>query len=101
MDSTFCNSAQSHEEGMRPCPVDTFPYDESPFGVRGLGGNSQDKCLNDPGGQYAGWRIFRGGYWSEGGLSIRASDRSGGLTTKVTHSFGGRMACYPVLSATE
>lgn len=30
--------------GSHPLPVDQFPWDESPYGVRGMGGNVRDWC---------------------------------------------------------
>ncbi|MCA9539477.1 MAG: SUMF1/EgtB/PvdO family nonheme iron enzyme, partial [Myxococcales bacterium] len=31
---------------VRSAPVDSYPTDESPFGVRGMGGNVRDWCIN-------------------------------------------------------
>jgi serine/threonine-protein kinase len=95
LDPTFCNSGQSHDDGPRPCPVESFPIDESPFGVRGLAGNSRDVCLNDPGAQNIGWRIFRGAYWRVTGFGLRSAVRTAGSCTYVNHYFGGRMAWIP------
>ncbi|MHC5036891.1 MAG: bifunctional serine/threonine-protein kinase/formylglycine-generating enzyme family protein [Planctomycetota bacterium] len=94
-DETFCNMNQSHEVGGRPCPVDEFPVDESPYGVRGLGGNARELCLNDPGGEYPGWRVCRGGSWRLTAMHIRASARAGDTTANVHYNTGGRIAILP------
>jgi serine/threonine-protein kinase len=97
IDPTFCNVAQSHADGMQPCSVDAFPTDESPYGVRGLGGNTQDWCLNGVGEKYPGWRILRGGAYPNVGIHSRSTSRKGGNGTNVIHSCGGRLAILPVL----
>jgi serine/threonine protein kinase/formylglycine-generating enzyme required for sulfatase activity len=95
IDATFCNSNESHGEGMRPVPVDSFPKDESPYGVRGLGGNCRDLCLNDPGETQTDWRLSRGGFWSHAGVDLRSAYRAGGPSAGVYHFFGGRLSWMP------
>jgi serine/threonine-protein kinase len=95
LDPTFCNMNQSHEGGPRPCGVDSFPVDESPCGIRGLGGNSCDMCLNDAGEEYPDWRLCRGGYWTHSGVMIRSSYRTGSSTIRVNCGLGARLACFP------
>jgi serine/threonine-protein kinase len=95
MDPTFCNMNQSHEGGPRPRGVDSFPADESPYGIRGLGGNSCDMCLNDAGEEYPDWRLCRGGYWTHSGVVIRSSYRTGSSTIRVNCGLGARLACFP------
>jgi formylglycine-generating enzyme required for sulfatase activity len=95
LDETFCNSEFSHASGARPCPVDSFPMDESPYGGRGLSGNSRDICMNDAGGQYAGWRMFRGGFWCDSGSINRVTYRTCLTTFYVFRHMGVRLACLP------
>jgi serine/threonine-protein kinase len=95
-DATFCNLNQSHEKGMRPTPVDLFPIDESPYGVRGLAGNVRDYCLDDPGEAYPGWRLCRGGAWGEAGFYNRLADRGGDATSNVYYGYSGRLSWLPV-----
>jgi formylglycine-generating enzyme required for sulfatase activity len=95
IDATFCNMQQSHEGGSRPMPVDSFPADESPYGVSGLGGNARDWCLNDPGEAYPGWRLCRGGYWSDTGLNVRSAYRTGHAASDVYYGDGGRLSWSP------
>jgi serine/threonine-protein kinase len=94
-DATFCNNNKSHEGGMRPARLDSFPADESPYGVRGLAGNASDACLNDPGENYPGWRVFRGGIFSDSGLSLRAAFRHGHTTHSVDFYSGFRLCLRP------
>jgi serine/threonine-protein kinase len=47
MDATFYNMRDSRPSHPFPTPVDSFPVDESPYGVRGLAGNIMDWC-RDP-----------------------------------------------------
>jgi len=74
----ICNVNSSHDSGPRPVVVDSFPWDESPYGVRGLAGNARDWCLNDPGlAAYSGWRVTRGGSWQNPSPAARGAYRAG------------------------
>jgi serine/threonine-protein kinase len=74
----LCNTNMAHDAGPRPATVESFPQDESPYGVRGLGGNARDWCLNDPGGEmYLGWRACRGGNWMSPSPAARCAYRAG------------------------
>ncbi len=71
------NTNQAHAGGARPTPVGSFPFDESPYGVRGLAGNARDWCLNDPGEfVQTGWRCQRGGNWLTPPPTARAAVRN-------------------------
>jgi formylglycine-generating enzyme required for sulfatase activity len=91
-DATFMNTNLSHENGQRPTVVDSFSADESPYGAKGLGGNSRDICLNDPGEKYVGWRLARGGGWTSAGIDHRSAFRSGSLSSDVDYGNGGRVS---------
>ena len=75
--------------------VAEFPSDESPYGIRGLGGNARDLCLNIPNANFPDWRISRGGFWSDTGIRCRSTDRTGGPGTRVNWYFGFRVAVVP------
>jgi len=45
-DPSWCCIADSHRGGRLPAVVDSFPVDTSPCGVRGMGGNTRDWCLD-------------------------------------------------------
>jgi serine/threonine-protein kinase len=89
---------RSHRDGMRPVVVDAFAADESPYGVRGMAGNSYDPCLNDVGPAYPTWRYFRGGAWGNAGIPLRAANTHGIDATTVYYYFGVRLSVRPVLS---
>lgn len=45
-DPSFACTRDSHPGRLLPQVVDTYPLDTSPYGARGLGGNSQDWCVD-------------------------------------------------------
>jgi serine/threonine protein kinase/formylglycine-generating enzyme required for sulfatase activity len=45
-DPTFCSMRQSGPGRGTPTPIDAFPVDESPYGVRGMSGNMRDWCAD-------------------------------------------------------
>ena len=97
-DATFCNCSTSHREGMRPLPVTESPADESPYGVRGLGGNAADWCLNPPQrsdaealSQHPDWRLLRGGGWGSMEPYHRAASRGGYVRSFVLDHLGFRV----------
>ncbi|MBI3098547.1 MAG: SUMF1/EgtB/PvdO family nonheme iron enzyme [Planctomycetes bacterium] len=93
IDDRWCNANRSQVGSPRPVSVNAFPADESPYGVRGMGGNCREACLNDPGEDFAGWRLLRGGDWTNPAQLARACAR-GILTTKrVLSNHGFRLAC--------
>lgn len=47
LDPTWCRMLHSTRERPRPAPVDSYPADESPYGVRGMAGNIRDWCIPD------------------------------------------------------
>ncbi len=46
LDATFACVLESHHGPPAPPDVDTYPADESPYGIRGLAGNVRDWCVN-------------------------------------------------------
>jgi formylglycine-generating enzyme required for sulfatase activity len=90
-DSTWGNIQGSHAEGLKPSRVDAFPIDESPYGVRGMGGNSRDWCLSDPGEKFREWRALRGGGWCNAPIIARAGGRLGDAPTIVLWLNGLRL----------
>jgi len=49
LDPSWCCVRTSHPGRPLPAVVDRYPIDESPFGVRGMGGNVYDWCLDTEG----------------------------------------------------
>jgi len=99
LDPSWCCMMDSHVEAPLPVGIDTYPVDTSPWGVRGLGGNVYDWCLN----QFKGeppidgsrlprlristskdrdLRVTRGGGWSAGDPNARSNTRG------RRHAFG-------------
>ncbi|MDP2310396.1 MAG: bifunctional serine/threonine-protein kinase/formylglycine-generating enzyme family protein [Pseudomonadota bacterium] len=93
LDPTWCHMQDSHAGRPLPAVVDSCPIDESPHGVRGLGGNVREYCLDlfrpegpdvsdgrapppvDPGDDPAR-RVCRGGDWYGQARLARAANRS-------------------------
>lgn len=46
LDPTFTNMRDSFPDRPMPAVVDSFPVDESPYGVRGMAGNLRDWCMD-------------------------------------------------------
>ena len=47
LDASWACVAGSHEQRALPVRVDTYPLDESPYGVRGLCGGVRDWCMDE------------------------------------------------------
>jgi serine/threonine protein kinase len=94
-DATFCNTSKSDEAGLRPMRVDSFPVDESPYGVRGMAGNSRCVSITDPGEEYPGWRMVRGGLWTHANIHVRSSFRTATMVSGVACNTGGRLSWIP------
>jgi eukaryotic-like serine/threonine-protein kinase len=92
LDPSWAVIADSDPTAGGPRPVGTSPIDVSPYGVRGMGGNTQDWCLDgwrvdgsvEPGQrvdvealqqQEAPSRVYRGGHWRSSHRMARAAAR--------------------------
>jgi formylglycine-generating enzyme required for sulfatase activity len=104
LDPTWTRMQRSTPEAPGPAPVHAHPEDESPYGVRGLGGNVRDWCgngyrrhgpegervvLESPGPDEA-LRCVRGGSWHSGALFCRAAGRLVGGPHERRNVFGFR-----------
>lgn len=120
-DPAFCCMRLSVEGKLTPVKINSFAIDQSPYGVRGLGGNVQDWCYND---WTADWmrvqgldwtgsfkaalnmnkfleiikqspnnslKTARGGRWNGGVLSARSASRFDESTTTYLPSLGFRL----------
>ena len=92
-DERWANQNRSVPGGMRPMKIDAFTDDESPYGVRGMGGNSRDYCVNAPGPQYPGWRSLRGGNWASPNNNAILTARVGMDSRMTNYVTGIRVAC--------
>ena len=112
LDPTFCCMQDSHPPQRRlPSAVSGFPLDVSPYGVRGMGGNARDWCLDPwrpegarvsdgslaPPPISAGQierRVCRGGAWWQRAehariaarVGVRASLRDVGISFRLVRS---------------
>ncbi len=95
LDPTWCRMRDSLPGRAALAVVDSYPVDESPYGVRGLAGNTRDWCLDawrpdgpqvwresaiiDPDAERvvrADMRAFRGGAFNNPASSCRSAYRS-------------------------
>ena len=77
-DASLCNIRESTKDGPRVAPVESFVFDESVYGVRGMAGNMRDwtETASAHGGSAASpLRVVRGGAWYGGRVSARCADR--------------------------
>jgi len=77
-DASLCNIRESTKDGPRVAPVESFPHDESVYGVRGMAGNMRDwtETPSALGANAASpLRVVRGGAWYGGRVSARCADR--------------------------
>ena len=101
---TYCCAIHSRKGGIvGPAPVDSFPVDVSPYGVRGMAGNVRDWCLDrweqdgptvvdgrlhiptPPTGD--DFRSIRGGAWTAVAEHVRLASR---FAAKPTERFRGQ-----------
>ncbi|MCK6528976.1 bifunctional serine/threonine-protein kinase/formylglycine-generating enzyme family protein [Myxococcota bacterium] len=108
-ESCFCCMRSSHPGRPLPVAVTAFPADVSPYGVRGLGGNVRDWCLDpyrpggplplrvggpgveEPGGDEDAPRVIRGGTWLSPAAGTRAASRQRSSPGTRTETLGFRL----------
>ena len=95
-DDTFANTFRSHDGPPRPCVVDSFPHDESPYGMRGTCGNGSQWCVNDV--ENGRRRLLRGGSWIYFGLFVRAASRQAPAPRGVFEPYSFRTVVLPRLA---
>ncbi len=111
LDPSWCCMSQSHQDVRLPALVDSYPIDESPFGVRGMGGNMRDWCasrftIGGPGTtndiaspadieaeDTAARRSVRGGSWGQDDRLARVSCRVGLGPGFRSPNYGLRLIC--------
>ena len=103
VDPSFACMLGSHPGPLSRAPIDAYELDTSPYGVRGLGGNVRDWCLDvwKPGGPEvrdgavvvtipldsdASLRVARGGTWTTAPTFCRAAAR---FAAGPAERFGG------------
>jgi formylglycine-generating enzyme required for sulfatase activity/tRNA A-37 threonylcarbamoyl transferase component Bud32 len=107
LDATFACMRASHKGRWMLQGVDSYPVDESPYGVRGMAGNVGDWCLDGFADQGAFSddgraptpadgaedlpRVHRGGWWSGGERTVRAATRLSSHSRVRTYFLGMRL----------
>ena len=95
-DPSYCHMRDSHRGCLLPAVVDSYPIDESVYGVRGLAGNMMDWTLSH---YRADWGetedyshlVYRGGRWSNDARYARASNRYSYDPSYRYYNFGFRL----------
>ncbi len=92
-DFMFCHvrDSRAHEmKGQHPEPVGMFPVDESPFGLRDMGGGMREWTATRFGSENQ-WIITKGGAWSGSSVPCRSAGRSSGGPGIVPSHVGFRL----------
>ena len=107
-DWSFCRARLSSAEGRGPSVVRAYRTDRSPYGIRGLGGNSRDWCLDletqvvtervAPLAVCAAEFAVRGGAWNFESMFSRAAERSGLVAGHRDCWVGFRLCRYSTYS---
>lgn len=85
-DPSYACSRQSHRKGMLPVVIDSFPIDQSVYGIRGQAGNMSDWTGSVWSEDWSGvgisieeavssYRVIRGGYWNYAANHLRTALR--------------------------
>ena len=106
LDPSWCCMRLTHKGSPTPAPVDDFPIDESPFGVRGMAGGIEDWCSdgydkNPPSDPLIvpdahsdapqPFRVHRGGAWFNSPDKCRAALRAHCTPTRRDWLLGFRL----------
>ncbi|MCC6741472.1 MAG: protein kinase [Planctomycetia bacterium] len=97
----LANTNQARQGVQQPEPVDSFPWDESPWGARGVIGNASERCLSSPGPSWRNWRFIRGSAWNRVLPVGRTSYRQGAPILATSSSVGFRTAAVVRLDPEE
>jgi formylglycine-generating enzyme required for sulfatase activity len=94
-DGSYSHSTISIPGKAAPMPVGSFTLDESPCGIRDLGGGVQTWLFNAPEVPWREWCCLRGGSWSDSADRARAAYRRGNHPSSVSRFNGFRVAARP------
>ncbi|KAF0246253.1 MAG: serine/threonine protein kinase [Planctomycetota bacterium] len=94
-DGSYSHTNASIPGKVTPMPVDSFPIDESPYGLRGLSGGIMTWGFSAPPVPLHAWRSLRGGTWNYPFPYARTGERRGDLPTNVTSLHGLRVVVRP------
>lgn len=90
-DPSFCHARTVEKSPRAPVSIQAYPLDCSPYGVRGVGGNVRDWCLDPAGSELSIKegravmppdaqsleRVVRGGSWRQSPDAARVAARAG------------------------
>ena len=109
-DASRCCMRDSHKGQRLPAVVNSFPLDESPYGVRGMAGNMRDwtvtvyekegpplfdglvQAVDSSSEESASYRVNRGGSWDSVARNTRISYRVSSQPVYRGANFGLRLA---------
>ena len=95
LDHSRCNMRGSRPGRPLPAVVDSFPVDESPYGVRGMGGNARVWCADlydaSAGRGEDAPRVLRGGAWSASPRYTRVANRARNAPSARYHFLSVRL----------
>jgi serine/threonine-protein kinase len=97
-DPSLCNVSGALATGHSLQPIDSFPTDESVYGVRGMAGNARDwtsTALGSETGEGRELRIVRGGAFNLPAVTTRSANRFWLSPGFVVNYVGFRLACDP------
>jgi serine/threonine-protein kinase len=106
-DPAFLHAHTVERSPTTPAPIDAFPTDVSPYGVRGMGGNVRDWCVDAAGADRylvasgvalpsaeepgAPMRVVRGGSWRQPPEAARVASRTSLVAAKGYTDVGFRL----------
>jgi serine/threonine-protein kinase len=91
-EESYIHTNTSLPGGFRPSPVSGFPADESPYGIRGLGGGTATWCMNFLEEPHRAYVALRGGSWRNSEMYAKPGYRRG-LLPDTTHPSDGLRIC--------
>jgi serine/threonine protein kinase/formylglycine-generating enzyme required for sulfatase activity len=96
-DPRWFRTSLGRPEERSPAGVAEILWDESPYGVRGLCGNSRDLCLSVASTHQTGWRTSKGGMWNNNEPYCRSTNRMGTPPDSRNSAIGFRLYAETLL----
>jgi serine/threonine-protein kinase len=94
-DPAFCNTRMTHPERPVPERLRNYRRDESPYGVRHMGGNMRNWCADDFFDGRHHWAVVKGGSWQGSEYSARVFYRTQYYTNHTDSQTGFRLCFTP------
>ncbi|MCO4743449.1 MAG: SUMF1/EgtB/PvdO family nonheme iron enzyme [Proteobacteria bacterium] len=91
-DSGFAAVRDAFDQRPHPVSIDAFPFDVSPYGVRGMAGNTADWCSDVYRGDGANApRVIRGGHFDGASPEARCASRAFDVPDRALLHVGFRL----------